>query len=114
MKRNMLAAAAASLILAGPAFAAQPIEGSWKRSNGTVIRYAATGGNQYCGTVMTGEYKGQSIGCMSGSGNSYKGKVNKLDEGKTYSGSATVNGNSMKLSGCVAMVLCKTETLTRQ
>lgn len=114
MKRNMLAAAAASLILAGPAFAAQPIEGSWKRSNGTVIRYAATGGNQFCGTVMTGEYKGQSIGCMSGSGNSYKGKVNKLDEGKTYSGSATVNGNSMKLSGCVAMVLCKTETLTRQ
>lgn len=114
MKRNMLAAAAASLILAGPAFAAQPIEGSWKRSNGTVIRYAATGGNQYCGTVMTGEYKGQSIGCMSGSGNSYKGKVNKLDEGKTYSGSATVNGNSMKLSGCVAMVLCKSETLTRQ
>lgn len=114
MKRNMLAAAAASLILAGPAFAAQPIEGSWKRSNGTVIRYAATGGNQYCGTVMTGEYKGQSIGCMSGAGNSYKGKVNKLDEGKTYSGSATVNGNSMKLSGCVAMVLCKTETLTRQ
>ena len=114
MKRNMLAAAAASLILAGPAFAAQPIEGSWKRSNGTVIRYAATGGNQYCGTVMTGEYKGQSIGCMSGSGNSYKGKVNKLDEGKTYSGSATISGNSMKLSGCVAMVLCKSETLTRQ
>ena len=108
------ATAAASLILAGPVLAAQPIEGTWKRSNGTVIRYAATGGDKYCGTVMTGEYKGKSIGCMSGSGNSYKGQVNKLDEGKTYSGSATVSGKTMKLSGCVAMVLCKSETLTRQ
>ena len=114
MKRNMLAAMAASLVLAGPALAAQPIEGTWKRTNGTLVRYAPAGGDKFCGTVMNGEYKGKSIGCMSGSGNSYKGQVNKLDEGKTYSGSATVNGNSMKLSGCVAMVLCKTETLTRQ
>lgn len=114
MKRNMLAAMAASLVLAGPALAAQPIEGTWKRTNGTLVRYAPTGGDKFCGTVMNGEYKGKSIGCMSGSGNSYKGQVNKLDEGKTYSGSATVNGNSLKLSGCVAMVLCKSETLTRQ
>lgn len=114
MKRNMLAVAAASLVLAGPALAAQPIEGTWKRTNGTLIRYAASGGDKFCGTVMNGEYKGQSIGCMSGSGNSYKGQVNKLDEGKTYSGSATISGRSMKLSGCVAVVLCKSETLTRQ
>jgi len=114
MKRNMLAAMAASLVLAGPALAAQPIEGTWKRTNGTLVRYAPAGGSKFCGTVMNGEYKGKSIGCMSGSGSSYKGQVNKLDEGKTYSGSATVSGNSMKLSGCVAMVLCKSETLTRQ
>lgn len=114
MKRNMLAVVAASLVLAGPALAAQPIEGTWKRANGTLIRYAATGGSNFCGTVMNGEYKGKSIGCMSGSGNSYKGQVNKLDEGKTYSGSATISGRSMKLSGCVAVVLCKSETLTRQ
>ena len=114
MKRNMLAAMAASLVLAGPALAAQPIEGTWKRTNGTLVRYAPAGGEKFCGTVMNGEYKGKSIGCMSGSGNSYKGQVNKLDEGKTYSGSATISGNSMKLSGCVAMVLCKSETLTRQ
>jgi len=114
MKRIMFAAATASLVLTIPALAAQPIEGSWKRSNGTVIRYAPSGGDKFCGTVLNGEYKGKSIGCMSGSGNSYKGQVNKLDEGKTYSGSATISGNSMKLSGCVAVVLCKSETLTRQ
>lgn len=113
MFRTVTLALGASFIFAGAAIAAEPIEGTWKRSNGTLIRYAGSGG-QFCGTVMTGEYKGKSIGCMSGSGANYKGKVNKLDEGKTYSGSVTVNGNSMKLSGCVAMVLCKTETMTRQ
>lgn len=113
MFRTLTIALGTTLVLAGAALAAEPIEGTWKRSNGTLIRYAGSGG-QFCGTVMTGEYKGKSIGCMSGSGSKYKGKVNKLDEGKTYSGSATVNGNSMKLSGCVAMVLCKTETLARQ
>lgn len=113
MFRTVTLALGASFIFAGAAVAAEPIEGTWKRSNGTLIRYAGSGG-QFCGTVMTGEYKGKSIGCMAGSGANYKGKVNKLDEGKTYSGSVTVNGNSMKLSGCVAMVLCKTETMTRQ
>jgi uncharacterized protein (DUF2147 family) len=113
MFRTVLLALGASFAFAGAAVAAEPIEGTWKRSNGTLIRYAPSGG-QFCGTVMTGEYKGKSIGCMAGSGASYKGKVNKLDEGKTYSGSATVNGKTMKLSGCVAMVLCKTETLARQ
>jgi uncharacterized protein (DUF2147 family) len=65
--------------------------------------------------VLTGEYKGKSIGCMSGSGGKYKGKVNKLDEGKTYTGKASVSGNSLKLSGCVAGgLICKSETLTKQ
>ena len=65
--------------------------------------------------VLTGEYKNQSIGCMSGGGGSYTGSVNKLDEGKTYTGKATVTGNTLKLSGCVlAGIICKTEKLKRQ
>ncbi len=100
---------------ASAAFAAEPIVGSWKRPNGTIIRYAASGGDKFCGTVLTGEYKGQSIGCMNGSGNKYNGKVNKLDEGKTYRGKATVSGNSLSLAGCVlGGLICKSETLTRQ
>lgn len=97
---------------AGPAFAAEPIVGKWQRPNGTVIAYSGSG--PYCGTVQTGEYKGKSIGCMNGSGGKYKGKVNKLDEGKTYTGKASVAGNSLKLSGCVlGGVICKSETLKR-
>lgn len=112
--KKMIAAAAVLAAMTGAAFA-DPIEGTWKRPNGTLIKYASTGGSNYCGTVMSGEYKGKSIGCMSGSNGSYKGKVNKLDEGKTYTGKAAVNGNSLKLSGCVAGgLICKSETLARQ
>ena len=100
--------------LAAPAFAAEPIEGTWKRSNGTLIQYSGAGG-KFCGTVLNNEYKGKSIGCMSGTGADYKGTVNKLDEGKTYSGKAHVEGGKMTLSGCaLGGLICKSETLARQ
>jgi uncharacterized protein (DUF2147 family) len=114
MIRAFAIALTTTLALGASAHAAEPIEGSWKRPNGTVIKYAANGG-QFCGTVMTGEYKGQSIGCMSGAGANYKGKVNKLDEGKTYNGKATIKGNTLSLAGCVmGGLICKSEDLARQ
>lgn len=110
-----LAFALAAILASGAALAAEPIEGTWKRPNGTLIKYAPSGGGKFCGTVLTGEYKGKSIGCMSGKGNDYKGEVNKLDEGKTYSGKATVSGNTLALAGCVfGGMICKSENLTRQ
>lgn len=107
--------AAAAILTASSTLAfADPIEGTWLRpSTGTLVKYASTGG-QYCGTVLSGEHKGKSIGCMVGSNGTYKGKVVALDEGKTYTGKASVNGNTMKLSGCVALVLCKGEDWKRQ
>lgn len=107
----------AAAILAASAFAAHaadPLEGTWKRPNGTLIKFASAGG-QFCGTVMTGEYKGKSIGCMRGADGTYKGEINKLDEGKTYAGKASVDGNELSLAGCVAGgLICKSETLARQ
>ena len=100
---------------AAPALAEEGIVGKWKRPNGTIISYASCGTNKFCGTVQTGEYKGKSIGTMSGTGGSYKGEVNKLDEGKTYTGKASVKGNTLSLSGCVmGGLICKSESLTRQ
>ena len=96
------------------AYSAEPIEGTWKRpSTGTLVKYSGSGG-KFCGTVLSGEHKGKSIGCMSGSGESYKGTVIALDEGKTHSGKATVKGGSMSLKGCVAGFICKGETWQRQ
>lgn len=115
MKRKLLLACAGFVLLAGPALADEPIVGSWKRPNGTIIQYSPCGSDMYCGTVLTGEYKGKSIGSMSGKDGTYKGKVNKLDEGKTYNGKASVSGSTLSLSGCVmGGLICKSESLTRQ
>jgi uncharacterized protein (DUF2147 family) len=113
MMKLILAAVAVSAF-AAPVFAAEPIEGTWKRDNGTLIEYAGSGG-KFCGTVLSGKYKGQSIGCMSGTGANYKGTVNVLDEGKSYSGKAHVDGNKLELSGCaLGGLICKTGVLVRQ
>jgi uncharacterized protein (DUF2147 family) len=110
--------AAAAAILAGSALtvsAAEPIEGTWKRpSTGTIVKYSG-GGGQFCATVVGGKNNGKSIGCMKGSGANYTGQLIDLEANKTYSGKATVNGNSMSLKGCVAGgLICKGETWARQ
>jgi uncharacterized protein (DUF2147 family) len=106
--------AAACLAMPLPAFAAEPIEGTWLRpSTGTLVNFAPCGGG-FCGTVQNGEFRGQSIGTMSGSGANYTGSITDLAEDKTYRGKAAVNGNSMKLEGCVLAVLCRGETWARQ
>ncbi|PCH45352.1 MAG: glycerol-3-phosphate ABC transporter ATP-binding protein [Hyphomicrobiales bacterium] len=110
--RAVIGAIAASAFLATGAMAAEPIVGKWKRKNGTILQYSGSG-TTFCGRVVTGKYKGQSIGCMKGSGSTYVGKVKALDEGKTYKGKAKVSKTIMKLSGCVS-IFCKTETLRRQ
>ena len=106
-------AALAMVLAATTSVWAEPIEGTWLRpSTGTLVTYAKNG-DSYCGTVVTGEFKGQSIGCMSGTNGKYKGKVVALDEGKTYNGKASVSGNVMKLEGCV-LVVCRGENWQRQ
>ncbi|ABQ61844.1 hypothetical protein H721_00646 [Brucella ovis IntaBari-2006-46-332] len=100
MIRTLILGVTLAAGFAAPAFADEAIVGTWKRPNGTLISYAACGANKFCGTVMTGEYKGE---------------VNKLDEGKTYSGKASVKGNTLSLSGCVmGGLICKSESLARQ
>ncbi|MFZ1773683.1 MAG: DUF2147 domain-containing protein [Rhizobiaceae bacterium] len=109
--RKIILASLIAAFAATPVFSAELIVATWKRSNGTHIRYAGSG--PYCGTVLTGEYAGKSIGCMSGSGGKYKGTVKKLDEGRDYTGKATASEGSMKLSGCaLGGLICKSETLT--
>jgi uncharacterized protein (DUF2147 family) len=115
MKTTILALAAAAAMISTPALAAEPIEGTWLRpSTGTLVRFAPCGA-EFCGTVRNGEYAGQSIGRLSGGGSSYDGQITDLAEGKTYRGKARVNGNTMKLQGCVAGgLICRGEDWQRQ
>lgn len=105
-------AAAATLLLAGAAFA-DPIEGNWKTKDGDTAAISSCGGS-FCIKLTTGKYAGKSIGTMKSTGaNAYSGSITKPSNGKTYSGSAKLSGSSLKMTGCVLAVLCESQTWSK-
>ncbi|MBP1850860.1 DUF2147 domain-containing protein [Rhizobium halophytocola] len=110
--RRMIIAAAAFAAIAGSTQAAEPIVGKWKTAAGSTAEIASCGGS-YCVTLKTGKHAGKMIGKMSGSGQSYSGEITDPENDKTYSGSASVSGASLKMKGCVMKVLCKSQTWSR-
>lgn len=110
---KLTAAMAAMFLLGGSmATAAEPIEGSWKTASGETAAIAKCG-SAYCVTLKTGKFAGRQIGKMSGSGDSYSGEITDPAADKTYSGSGSVSGNSLKMKGCVMSIFCKSQTWTR-
>ncbi|MDR7026921.1 DUF2147 domain-containing protein [Rhizobium rosettiformans] len=109
--RSIIIAAALALS-AMTAQAAEPIEGNWKTASGATAQIAPCGG-AFCVTLKSGKFNGKQIGKMSGSGDSYKGEITDPETDKTYAGSGSVSGNSLKMKGCVMAVLCKSQTWTR-
>jgi len=125
MKTTLLAAALA--LAAGTAFA-DPIEGLWQTQpdDGAFahVKIARCGPN-YCGTIVKsfndkGEYKSPNEGKLividmasKGEG-AYQGQVWRPSNGKTYLGKIALNGDAMKLAGCVAGGLfCAKQSWTR-
>jgi uncharacterized protein (DUF2147 family) len=114
MFRRLTLAVAASIIVAGSAMAADPIEGNWKTDSGETAQIAAAGGG-FAITLRTGKYSGKRIGQMQSNGSGkYKGTITDPAEDKTYSGNATIKGNALAMQGCVAVVFCKTQNWKRQ
>ncbi|MCJ7995981.1 DUF2147 domain-containing protein [Rhizobium cremeum] len=109
--RSIIIAAALALA-AVTAQAAEPIEGNWKTASGATAEIAPCGGS-FCVTLKSGKHAGKQIGKMAGTGGIYKGEITDPEADKTYSGSGTVSGNSLKMKGCVLAVLCKSQTWTR-
>ncbi|MBO0662172.1 DUF2147 domain-containing protein [Jiella sp. MQZ9-1] len=103
---------AASVSTAGAASA--PIVGNWRTASGETAAIVACGKGVYCVTLVTGQHKGQRIGVMSGSGANYAGKVTDPNNGKTYEGTAAVNGNALKLTGCALKIFCKSQRWSRK
>ncbi|GLR49941.1 DUF2147 domain-containing protein [Shinella yambaruensis] len=104
--------AAALLIVPGAALAAEPIEGTWKTASGETAAIAKCGGS-FCITLKTGKFAGKRIGKLEGAGADYTGSITDPAADKTYSGSGSVSGNSLKMKGCVLKVLCKSQTWSR-
>ena len=107
MNRTGLAALVAAVFFVTPAFAAD-IEGNWKTQSGETANIAQCGGS-FCIKLTTGEFAGKQIGKVTGSG-PYSGTITDPADDKTYSGKATVSGNSMKMKGCALKIFCKTQT----
>lgn len=113
MLRNMTIAAAALIALAGAAHA-DPIEGNWRTDSGETV--AITGGGSFAITVKTGKHAGKRIGTFKATGSgSYGGQITDPSTDKTYTGKASLSGNSLKMSGCVfGGLLCRSQNWKRQ
>ncbi|HXV30699.1 MAG TPA: DUF2147 domain-containing protein [Sinorhizobium sp.] len=112
MIRTLLVTAALAVSAAGPIHAAEPIVGNWKTASGATAEIAPCGGS-FCITLKTGKHAGKRIGNLAGASGSYSGEITDPESDKTYSGSGAVDGNSLKMKGCVLKVLCKSQTWTR-
>ncbi|MCT4332459.1 DUF2147 domain-containing protein [Paracoccus sp. YLB-12] len=123
-----LLAAATAFLLAATAAGADPIEGVWQtQPDEGAFAYVtiAPCGSAFCGTISRtfkdkSEYKSPNIGrqividmAAQGGGN-YEGKVWRPANNKVYQGKASVAGDRMSLSGCVAGgLLCKSQNWVR-
>lgn len=111
MNRAFILAAAMTLA-ATLAHAGEAIEGQWKTASGETASIAPCGG-AFCVTLKTGKHAGKRIGKLAGTDGSYSGEITDPADDKTYSGSGTVSGNSLKMKGCVLKILCKSQTWSR-
>ena len=107
MIRTLITAGAFVVAMAAPALA-DPIEGNWKTKSGETAAISS------CGvTLKTGKHSGKRIGKMKGSDGSYSGTITDPANDKTYKGSASISGKTMKMKGCVLAVLCRSENWSK-
>ncbi|GGO56594.1 Uncharacterized conserved protein, DUF2147 family [Roseovarius pacificus] len=126
MKR--MAMAAMALVASAGMAMADPVLGTWKTEvddgSYAYVEMQKCGAN-ICGTIARtfkdgGEYKSPNIGKMlvrnmapQGNGQ-YEGKVWRPSNDKIYIGKIDLQGNSLKLRGCVAGgLICARQTWTR-
>ena len=126
MKRFALALA--GLVISAGAALADPVEGVWKTEvdDGAYAHIQmAPCGAAYCGVIAktfnaSGEYQSENLGkklvidmVPNGDG-SYAGSVWRPSNNKIYIGKMTLNGNKLKLKGCVAGgLICSGQNWTR-
>ncbi|MBK4215334.1 DUF2147 domain-containing protein [Paracoccus caeni] len=116
---------AAAFALAGTAATADPIEGIWQTQPDegafAYVNIAPCGG-AFCGTITRtfkdgAEFQSPNVGrqividMAPQGGGEYRGQVWRPANDKVYNGKASVAGDRMSLSGCVAGgLICKSQT----
>lgn len=131
--RSLMAFAALVVALvASPSARADDITGTWLSQSGeTRVRISPCGG-QFCGVIIWVSKPGndvnnpdagkrsrplvgvQMITMKSTGGTSYSGHLYNYQDGKTYTGKASVTAAGLALSGCVlGGLICRTQTWKR-
>ncbi len=128
--RKFALTAAVVLGVAAPALA-DPVEGVWKTQPGDEGNYAhvqiSSCGSKICGTIArTFDASGKEVASSNvgkrmiwdmeprGDGYYAGGKIWAPDRDKTYRSKMQLNGNSLKVSGCVlGGVICRGQTWAR-
>lgn len=140
MKAITVASLAVFGLIAGSTFAlADDPSGTWRLDNGKITVKVTQCGGELCANIVALKeptYKdgtpkidrhnenpalrkrplmGLSVlSDMKPNGdNAWKGSIYNADDGKTYSATMSLNGNTMKLKGCVAGIFCKTNTFKK-
>lgn len=114
MLKNILTAAAIATLFSVSAQAADPIVGNWRTESGETANIAPCGGDNFCVVLKTGTYAGKNIGSLVNDNGNYTGKVTDPATDKTYRGKASIQGSSMKMSGCVlGGLICQHQTWTK-
>jgi uncharacterized protein (DUF2147 family) len=125
-----LALGAAMVLVAGSAFAADPVFGVWKTKpddNGNFGHINVTAcGSKICGTLIKAfdgsgkEIKSDNVGkkiiwdmVAKGNGAYGDGKVWSPDRDKTYSSKMELSGNGLAISGCILGICRDGGTWTR-
>ncbi|MEM9636879.1 MAG: DUF2147 domain-containing protein [Pseudomonadota bacterium] len=125
--KKLMGTAVICLMMAGAAVA-DPIEGLWQTQEDdgayALVNITPCGSN-FCGKIdrtfnASGEYQSPNLGktlvidMAAQGGGKYKGKVWRPSNDKIYIGKIALNGDSMRLSGCVAGgLLCSKQTWSR-
>jgi uncharacterized protein (DUF2147 family) len=112
---------AAATITASPAFSAD-VTGTWLRDTGaSKVKFAPCGG-AICGHIVwlkEGADPKAKVGqrvffdMKPNGANSWSGSAFNPEDGKTYTGKMTLDGNMLTTAGCVLSVICKSTTWSR-
>lgn len=104
--------ASAVAMVAGSVEAAG-INGTWLRpKTGKHVKSYSCGGGLGLKVVATG--KVIMCGAKAKGGGKYEGTLTSTEDGNQYSGTVTIAGNKLLLSGCVlGGLICKSETWKR-
>lgn len=113
MLRTLALALSVGMILAGTA-RADPIEGNWRTDSGETA--SISGGSSFSIVLKTGKHAGRKIGTLKAASGGYVGEITDPANDKSYAGSATIEGSTLHMKGCLKLFNwpCRTQNWKRQ